>query len=948
MLPDDALDEVEEAIRRAEELMSRDLEMLTAPYSPDLDEADTSNEASAFFERGFETEKDTADTAAADNNHHHQEGNNEDDGINYDDYYYTEHIKEADYGFSRKGPDQQTQGAAMNWELLAKGSEQYTLEKDGGLDESIGNGMQELVEAQEVHRARKSIATKGRHDEYDNGIEGYEEVTSKNSTILDHSNSAELDVTMANPFAPDDTSHRNEKDQTNKGLQCRSFQDGLQGHNQQTHKTRLSSREDCSSAAPTEHSSLEEPREGGKEGKEQINLRTRYQSREAREDLINRLLREREEAMAARAEVQRLAKEVEDKEHEQRQVEEKRLQTLERERRQGNQLRTRPGSAPSQTQGRQRSKLRPRANSGMHENARFTRKTLDQVKREVEEQRSRDCTFKPRLKPYRGPMKSKLQNETGVDRLERLAQPKSEYWVRFEEERRAKESANLQETCTFQPDISLAQPKEANSDWQQRVQQAYRNHVPVEKRLHLDANERWAAREKAKRELEDAEMQAQPFRPQVNPVSEEITKQINYEPIDKRASRVQREKQEKLVKKQLEFELSDGNLTFKPAISEQSQRLALLAALRRGEAPSRDVVDRLLARSNSVHERKNHREHEAARQEEDSCKNAPRVSRNSENLLQGNELYDGRTAFVERQMRMEELRRAKDQQRRAEAHDMSGVATFRPKTHQPDAVLIRTRPELLAETKEQRIERLARHDQERKDRLHASIREHYYSQYNFKPQTNRISSEIVRDTRKVGSELFEDLYRNQRGQIFRAMAESQVVEESLKDCTFKPKTLHRPGAEPSAAIRLSRFSAEQTIDHIERERRKKELRLLEQKREQEFAELRECTFTPAVNVPRSVPIGSSHVGGRVVIRGLSRHLEKQEMAKRQIEELREREAKVFLQDADRIRPEPYTVPEPFNLSEGNARRKNGPQFSFHPKTNVQTKRKQIEHILSRS
>ncbi|GBG29302.1 Hypothetical Protein FCC1311_055242 [Hondaea fermentalgiana] len=571
------------------------------------------------------------------------------------------------------------------------------------------------------------------------------------------------------------------------------------------------------------------------------------------------------------------------------------------------------------------------------------------IRRQVEEERARDCTFKPRLARSKGTnIASKLRNETPEERLLRLAQPKSEYWVRFEEERAARESAELQKDCPFKPDISLAQPNEVTSEWQQRVKEAYRNHVPVEKRLHLDASERWAARERAKRELEEAEMQAQPFRPRVNPVSEEIAKQTDYEPIERRAARVQREKQERLVKKQLEFELSDGNLTFKPTINEESQRLALGASLRRGEVPSGNVVDRLLSRNNSVHERKKHREQMAAQQQDGECNFQPKVSSNSASLLRGNELYDGATNFVDRQQKLEELRRQRAQQRQAAAHDMSGVATFRPKTHRPEAILVRSRPELLAETEEQRYERLARRDQERKERLRASIREHYYSQYEHKPQINRVSAEIVRGTHKAGPALFEDLHRNERGRHYREMARSQVAEESLKDCTFKPKTLNRPGAEPSAAIRLSRFNAEQTIEHIERSRRHKELRLLEQKREQEFEELRECTFTPTVNagVPRPASAeGGGRVGGRVVVRGLNRHLEKQELAKRQAQDLRDREAKVFLEDADRIQSAPYTVPEPFNLSRGNGPKQTGPQYSFHPQTNLKTKRRQIAQIL---
>jgi hypothetical protein len=52
----------------------------------------------------------------------------------------------------------------------------------------------------------------------------------------------------------------------------------------------------------------------------------------------------------------------------------------------------------------------------------------------------------------------------------------------------------------------------------------------------------------------------------------------------------------------------------------------------------------------------------------------------------------------------------------------------------------------------------------------------------------------------------------------------------------------------------------------------------------------------------------------VVVRGLGRHLELQEAAKRQRAEQEEREAKVFIRHPSPSPRQHYTIPQPFNLT----------------------------------
>jgi len=707
----------------------------------------------------------------------------------------------------------------------------------------------------------------------------------------------------------------------------------------------------------------------------QVGSMNRYRDADAREGLIQQLLKEREEVLEAKLEADRLAEELDIKELERRRVEEldKLANPVQRFEVKSNVTKAKVVSKTSTGHGKssapkkakstppikkrtpvERKKISSSSSnddSGPSEKQHsFCRKSLDQVKRQVEMERQRDCTFKPNIKKY-----AKVKPETLEERMERLSRPRNEYWRKIEEQR-AKLESEKNKTCTFKPDISLAksvgetQPAkdigEEEAIWKQRVKDAYRNHVPVERRLHLDASERWVARDRARRELEDAELQAQPFRPKVNEVSEEIARQIDYEPIEKRAGRVQREKQERIARRKLEVELNNPDLTFQPVISEASGRIASSASLRRGEPPAKNVVDRLL--SKPLQERKNSREQAWAEQQERECRFHPKVSSNSKKIVESHPAFKKATDFVQRQEIMENERKDRERERRAAAHDMSGVATFRPKVHNPDRILVQSRPERLAETEAQRYERLAYKDQQRKMKLQNYIRDVYYSQYEFKPKINRVSKEIVRDTHKKGQACYDSLYKNERGKYYREVAQSQIEEEVLRECTFQPETLSRPNATASDAIRKSRKQSEQTIRLIEQSRRKKENRLQQQRLENEYEELKECTFTPLVNndpssLQRDIP---------VVVNGLGRYMELRELAKRQVEEQREREAKIFMEDMTSVRPEPYTVPQPFNLSEApqsSTRRKYTGELphdcTFQPKTNLSKTRRELNHIL---
>ena len=85
--------------------------------------------------------------------------------------------------------------------------------------------------------------------------------------------------------------------------------------------------------------------------------------------------------------------------------------------------------------------------------------------------------------------------------------------------------------------------------------------------------------------------------------------------------------------------------------------------------------------------------------------------------------------------------------------------------------------------------------------------------------------------------------------------------------------------------------------------------------EREEEALAGCTFapTPGRPPPPRVPPGEARA-----IKGLSRHLERKELARRREEEQRAREAKAFNTAAVRSTTTPFTVPCPFSLSQSRA------------------------------
>lgn len=113
-------------------------------------------------------------------------------------------------------------------------------------------------------------------------------------------------------------------------------------------------------------------------------------------------------------------------------------------------------------------------------------------------------------------------------------------------------------------------------------------------------------------------------------------------------------------------------------------------------------------------------------------------------------------------------------------------------------------------------------------------------------------------------------------------------------------------------------------------------------KKKQYEELKDCTFQPQTN--KSV----KDTDGPIVVRGLGKHLERNEKAKKLKDDQKEREEHAFKVKPAKSVMQGYTIPEPFNLQQQHEtvtenRKKEAAQkwkqefakeCTFQPKTNV--------------
>jgi hypothetical protein len=454
-------------------------------------------------------------------------------------------------------------------------------------------------------------------------------------------------------------------------------------------------------------------------------------------------------------------------------------------------------------------------------------------------------------------------------------------------------------------------------------------------RLHAEAQARTAAREAAKRHMEEAELRSLTFMPRVNP-TDPSSGAASQRPLYERVAELIRTRDASRAAAAEEARAA-AECTFAPRVGANSERIA--AALRAaGEMPAH-VLDRLAAGETSA---AGGRFAAAARaatlgasMEADAAGGytfAPKLSANSERIVASMDAAGRPGDFVQRQAAYA----AASERRRAVAFAAEEAdCTFSPDVASAEEVLARSRHAArLGETAAERDVRLASADARRKESLRRRLEAGLYGS-NVMPFAPALSAE-TRRMAPVGTPL-EELVADTRRERARAAAAAAAEAQRAAECTFRPNTASGGGSggggglgsswseqrmprrsgsasrvrlPPSAMFAADANGAAAKIRDFNLE---KEVQAERARAAKEAAELAACTFWPEVN--RSRPRSASPV----VVRGLGTFMQKQAAATKLKEEAAERARRAFLLDAPSRPPRaPFTIPRPFGAMEARA------------------------------
>ncbi|KAK9851532.1 hypothetical protein WJX84_008453 [Apatococcus fuscideae] len=338
---------------------------------------------------------------------------------------------------------------------------------------------------------------------------------------------------------------------------------------------------------------------------------------------------------------------------------------------------------------------------------------------------------------------------------------------------------------------------------------------------------------------------------------------------------------------------------------------------------------------------------------EANCTFAPSINPASERLLE-----DSTNLPADFQARQ----RFFAQQRKAHLHRIAAQSVeARECTFSPDreAMDVGGAAAGLGESRLERWERLAYQDWQRVQAARAASASQHYSQFTFQPHIDPHSRRIGQAT------TLKELVQNSRARSQKAEAAAEIEAQRQQECTFAPDVRKagsgrkRRNSMPATSASPNRVShrsqdSKAMLHKIEAWRKEKQDRLEEARNLREYEELLDCTFTPSI-APAAPP-----PKGPIVIPGLDRHLELQDLAKRQAQDLQQRQAKAF-----KLNPQPgpflATVPAPFRFKADDASGKTEArraklretlmaaamkECTFRPRTNESANKALISQILA--
>ncbi|KAH9096367.1 hypothetical protein LEN26_017542 [Aphanomyces euteiches] len=519
------------------------------------------------------------------------------------------------------------------------------------------------------------------------------------------------------------------------------------------------------------------------------------------------------------------------------------------------------------------------------------------------------------------------------NRINELAQ--SIDYASRERQKVAKELATLS-SCSFHP-TSTSNVKTPEKKASTRAATSARCSPPKKakvvataERLHVEGALRFELRDKVKQVLDDQQMRATcTFKPQINLKTQHLVNRAGHKPIYARLPEIQRQKKELL--RQLEEAIQHENeLTFAPEINPKSVQLTQ-------DLSTMDVTTRLVTDAEEAAEKKLHvQAYYNALQEPSFC---PQVNNKSQTIVESKAEF--KLDFVKRQEMLQAQMEQKFQAKLAlEEHAQAQDKPFRPSIGNANAVLQHTRPKRLIESTTAALYRMTYEEPRKREMTKQQLKEAQLAKYPHKPALNPVSKALGRPT-SLDNLAKKEPKKTIRSRIVKAMEEKEQAE-----CRFKPDL-----ADLAPIDRTTIWNPATCLQEIELARRLREQKLNDERQSREFEQLQACTFAPTIN--RDVKTSKKPV----VVRGLGRFLELKELAKRQENEQRQREAKVFTQTKD-YKPRAYTVPAPFHLisdERANQRRERRipaasevDECTFHPKTLEHANRRLIERLVEHS
>ncbi|CAJ1457462.1 unnamed protein product [Effrenium voratum] len=506
----------------------------------------------------------------------------------------------------------------------------------------------------------------------------------------------------------------------------------------------------------------------------------------------------------------------------------------------------------------------------------------------------------------------------------------------------AKQEKEMEELgeCTFQPSINT------RSEFYARRSRGCVAE-PLPERLFHEADKRANLRNKAKEIMEADSLCSYTFQPQIN----QSKSQGSRAPLHQRAEALQKRREERVRSAQLAEERRADNY-FQPKISSRSERLVQRKRDQLYRCASQGQVD-CLKQLGPVEERlyaeaQEKEQRRVALQDFHAAEaqSLPSMDDTSRKICKLSVYFQGEQQdFLTRQQTFE---LAKQKRIEVRAQHMEKECSFQPKITETSRQLVCNNVEMLGETPEERINRLAIRDAERREQTRQELELLHHKDCTFKPEINPTSQVLAASRYEASSASASEEGPHER--LYRSgVSKSRLMDDACADqYSFRPQL--DPQSRKRYAHVKSRYSNRQDLmESIRQEQEKKAEYLLERRRELEEERIADCTFAPRVAE------AFQDIQKPVVVSGLDRYFELKNLAQRKQQEQKEREQKIFRPESVAPRQR-VTIPEPFELSGCRKCEESHREFNealhrvaqdctFTPQTNESQNREIIKQIM---